>query len=99
MISEKSTKQELLDEYKRLIEDAKKQKVTVPADAKGMNSKNTKADILNAIRAIENALLDSKTVSVSSNPAPAPPVPPPPPKHPHQSKKQHLLSPKRRILS
>ncbi|MEE5992895.1 MAG: hypothetical protein V3G42_06600 [Oscillospiraceae bacterium] len=75
MISEKSTKQELLDEYKRLIEDAKKQKVTIPEDAKGVNSKNTKADILNAIRAIQNALLDSKTVSVSSNPAPAPPVP------------------------
>ena len=72
MISEKSTKQELLDEYKRLVEDAKEKKVTIPADAKGMNSKNTKADILNAIRTIQNAILNSRTVSVSASPAPAP---------------------------
>lgn len=75
MISEKSTKQELLDEYKRLVEDAQKQKVTVPADAKGMNSKNTKADILNAIRAIENAILNSRTVPISASSAPAPVAP------------------------
>ena len=82
MISEKSTKQELLDEYKRLVDDAKKKKVSIPADAKGLNTKNTKADILNAIRAIQNAILDSKTVSVPSSPAPAPvptPVAPPTP--------------------
>lgn len=56
MISEKNTKQELLDEYKRLMAEAKSAKINVPADAKSMNSKNTKSDIFNAIKKIDNIL-------------------------------------------
>lgn len=56
MISEKNTKQELLDEYKRLVSEAKSRKINVPADARSMNSKNTKSDIFNAIKKIDNIL-------------------------------------------
>ena len=70
MVSEKNTKQELLDEYKKLVTEAKSKKITLPAGAAGLNSKNNKTDILNAIQAIEQAL--SQPVSA---PAPVPEAP------------------------
>ena len=50
MISEKNTKQELLEEYKRLVSEVS----VVPAGAKGIGVKSTKADILNAIKLLES---------------------------------------------
>jgi len=81
MVSEKNTKQELLDEYKRLIAEAKTKKITVPADAKGMNVKNTKADILNAIQSLENAL--QVTPAESEKPAVPKPAPVSAPEKPY----------------
>lgn len=59
MISEKNTKQELLDEYKRLIAQAKSSKKSVPSDICSMNLKNTKSDIWSAIQKL-NKLLSAK---------------------------------------
>ncbi|MBR7085100.1 MAG: hypothetical protein IKI37_07985, partial [Oscillospiraceae bacterium] len=56
MISEKNTKQEILDEYKKLISEAKSQNISLPPSAAGLNAKNTKADILTAIQAIQQAV-------------------------------------------
>jgi len=61
MISEKNTKQELLDEYKRLIADARSAKLNVPADVRSMNSKNTKADIWSAIQKLNKLLAGSES--------------------------------------
>ncbi len=66
MVSEKNTKQELLNEYKKLVSEAKNKGITVPANATGMNIKNTKADILNAIQLIEKALQTTPTESKKS---------------------------------
>ena len=75
MVSEKNTKQELLDEYKRLVSEAKSKKITLPSSAAGLNSKNTKADILNAIQAIEQALSAPAAPAAKPEPAPVPEVP------------------------
>lgn len=79
MVSEKNTKQELLDEYKKLVSEAKSKKITLPDIAKGMNSKNNKTDILNAIQAIEQALSGNapEPAPVVTVPAPAPEAPKP----------------------
>ena len=83
MVSEKNTKQELLEEYKRLSAEAKTKKITIPAEAKGMGVKNTKADILNAIQALEKALNAPKAPVVPEAPKPAPaPVKPAAPEAP-----------------
>ena len=76
MVSEKNTKQELLDEYKKLVTEAKSKKITLPAGAAGLNSKNNKTDILNAIQAIEQVLSAPSAPKAKPEPAPAPaPVP------------------------
>ncbi|MCM1473723.1 MAG: hypothetical protein NC040_06670, partial [Muribaculaceae bacterium] len=56
MVTDKNTKQEILDEYKKLVAEAKKKKITIPADAKGITSKNNKTDMLNAVRLLENEI-------------------------------------------
>lgn len=69
MISEKNTKQELLDEYKRLVSEVKKIGADIPSEAKGIGTKSTKADILSAIRMLQKS--DSSSASaVSESPVP-----------------------------
>ncbi len=77
MISEKSTKQELLDEYKKLVTEAKTNKIPLPDGTQGLNSKNTKADFFSAIKAIQTALSAPAAPEVKPTPAPKP-VPEPP---------------------
>ncbi|MDE6005304.1 MAG: hypothetical protein K2G88_07970 [Oscillospiraceae bacterium] len=62
MISEKNTKQELLAEYKKLVEQVKAQKKSL-SSVKSVNSKNTKADIWAEIQSLQKIL---------ATPAPAP---------------------------
>lgn len=52
MISEKNTKQELLEEYKKLMAKAKASKKSV-SSVRNMNTKNTKADILAEVRKLQ----------------------------------------------
>ncbi len=77
MISEKNTKQELLEEYKRLVSKAKEQKVSIPAQAKGISSKSTKADILNAIQLLQEKFSPSSPAAIEISPVPAVPAPKP----------------------
>lgn len=72
MVNDKNTKQEILDEYKRLVAQAKGKKITIPDDAKGITSKNNKTDMLNAITALENALNPSENVAFNATVPPAP---------------------------
>lgn len=53
MISEKNTKQELINEYKRLIAEAESSKKIVPSDICSINLKNTKSDIWSAIQKLK----------------------------------------------
>ncbi|MDE6426972.1 MAG: hypothetical protein K2K89_12695 [Ruminococcus sp.] len=62
MVTDKNTKQEILDEYKKLVAEAKKKKITIPEDAKGITSKNNKTDMLNAVRLLENEIKNSEPV-------------------------------------
>ena len=83
MISEKNTKQEIFDEYKRLVSEAKSQNISLPPSATGINAKNTKADILTAIQAIQQAISsNTETPAKKAAPvsAPAPEAPEPPEK-------------------
>lgn len=66
MVTDKNTKQEILDEYKKLLTDIKNKGLSVPQNAKGLNSKNNKTDILSAIK----VLLDTLT---PKNNTPEPP--------------------------
>lgn len=61
MVTDKNTKQEILEEYKSLIADIKNKGLTVPQSAKGLNTKNTKTDILSAINTLLDALKDTTT--------------------------------------
>jgi len=74
MVSEKNTKQELLEEYKKLSAEAKSAKITVPAEAKGMSLRNTKTDILTAIQALTNAINAGNTPAVSKTETAVPAV-------------------------
>ncbi|MDE6832907.1 MAG: hypothetical protein K2J39_01470 [Ruminococcus sp.] len=78
MVTDKNTKQEILDEYKRLVAEAKAKKITVPADAKGITSKNNKTEMLNAVRLLEDAVSDKPVVV--NIPVPTVPKPEPAPK-------------------
>jgi chromosome segregation ATPase len=49
MVSDKNTKQEILEEYKKLVAEVKSSGKSVPRSASGFNSKNNKADIISAI--------------------------------------------------
>ncbi len=81
MISEKNTKQEILDEYKKLISEAKSQNISLPPSAAGLNAKNTKADILTAIQAIQQAVSSRPETPVKESvPAHTPEAPEPPEK-------------------
>ncbi|MDE6706946.1 MAG: hypothetical protein K2K06_02775 [Oscillospiraceae bacterium] len=60
MISEKNTKQELLVEYKKLVEQVKAQKKSL-SSVKSVNSKNTKADIWAEIQKLQRILAASET--------------------------------------
>lgn len=73
MVTDKNTKQEILDEYKRLVAEAKAKKITVPADAKGITSKNNKTEMLNAVRLLENAVSAKPVVVVVDTPVPPAP--------------------------
>ncbi|MDE6658273.1 MAG: hypothetical protein K2J88_06810 [Oscillospiraceae bacterium] len=55
MISEKNTKQELLAEYKKLVEQVKAQKKSL-SSVKSVNYKNTKADIWAEIQSLQKIL-------------------------------------------
>ena len=88
MVTDKNTKQEILDAYKTLVAKAKEKKITIPADAKGITIKNNKTDMLNAVRLLENALKNDE--------APAPvvfnvPVPSAPEKAPAPEKKNTII--------
>lgn len=56
MISEKNTKQELLDEYKKLVAQVKAKKKKMPSGIRSMNTKNTKADIWAEIQSLQKTL-------------------------------------------
>lgn len=56
MISEKNTKQELLEEYQKLIAQVKSKKKTIPADIRSVSSKNTKAVVWSAIQKLQEML-------------------------------------------
>lgn len=60
MISEKNTKQELLAEYKKLVEQVKAQKKSL-SSVKSVNSKSTKADIWAEIQNLQKILVTSET--------------------------------------
>ncbi|MDE6777290.1 MAG: hypothetical protein K2J25_05055 [Oscillospiraceae bacterium] len=60
MISEKNTKQELLAEYKKLVEQVKAQKKSL-SSVKSVNSKSTKADIWAEIQNLQKILAASET--------------------------------------
>lgn len=80
MVTDKNTKQEILDEYKKLLADIKNDGLTVPQTAKGLNSKNNKTDILSAIKILLDTLNSKNNttppakntvkVSVNTNPTP-----------------------------
>lgn len=61
MVSEKNTKQEILAEYKALLEDIKNKGLTVPPSAKGFNTKNNKSDIISAISKLLDVLNNNST--------------------------------------
>lgn len=72
MVTDKNTKQEILDEYKKLLADIKNKGLSVPQNAKGLNSKNNKTDILSAIKVLLDTLKSNET---SKNTAPKQPQP------------------------
>lgn len=63
MVSDKNTKQEILEEYRRLIAEVKSKGKTVPKSATGFNSKNNKADIISAIDQLLGVLNGNGIVS------------------------------------
>ena len=68
MVTDKNTKQEILDEYKKLLADIKNDGLTVPQTAKGLNSKNNKTDILSAIKILLDTLNSkNNTTHLKSN--------------------------------
>lgn len=67
MISEKNTKQELLVEYKKLVEQVKAQKKSL-SSVKSVNSKNTKADIWAEIQKLQRILATSETAPKKEQP-------------------------------
>ncbi|MDE6034539.1 MAG: hypothetical protein K2G36_01330 [Ruminococcus sp.] len=92
MVTEKNTKQEILDDYKRLVLEVRTKKLTIPADAKGITSKNNKTEMLNAVRLLENTL---SAVPVAVNvPTPAPAPKPEPAPTPTPEKKKNTTAPK-----
>lgn len=56
MVTDKNTKQEILDEYKKLLATAKNSGLSIPKSASGLNTKNNKADILSAIVELQNVI-------------------------------------------
>ncbi len=88
MISDKSTKNELLEEFRRLSAEAKSKKISIPADAKGISVKSTKSDILDAIQALEQALGNKPAAAPAitiSTPEPVKKVTPAPVKKPEKT--------------
>lgn len=77
MVTDKNTKQEILDEYKKLVAKAKEKKITIPAKATGITSKNNKTDMLNAVRLLENEIknVTSSVPVVFNVPVPSEPAP------------------------
>ena len=95
MVTDKNTKQEILDEYKKLVAEAKVKKITVPADAKGITSKNNKTEMLNAVRLLENAVsVKPVPVNASVPPAPKPTPAPAPTPTPEKKKNTTVTAPK-----
>ena len=56
MIDEKSTKQSILSAYQKLAKQAKTRRAAVPPELLGFSAKNTKGDLLAALRALDAAL-------------------------------------------
>jgi chromosome segregation ATPase len=68
MVSDKNTKQEILEEYKKLIAEVKNSGKSVPKSASGFNSKNNKADIISAIDQLLGVLNSNSSSTATSTP-------------------------------